>query len=417
MATILSINASIEVTGGADRFFIELNRLMLGKGERVITFTYRTRSGLPVVSTDSNYVHYFINKNIYPEGVLRKTTGLIGVFYAPRILKELDKIIGKEKPVIAHIHNIYHRIPYGIIDVLNKHGIKTVWWLHDYKWICPNHQLFTRGSICKRCISKNYFNAIKYRCQINSFLKSTVACCFAYFVLLNRYRNKIDRFIAPSWSAYSQFKEFDFPISKVNVLPHFNYGAVNSTAGVVATKEHEKPYALYVGRIEENKGLSHLVRAFGESGYLLKIVGTGNYERTLKKYCGDKKITNIECVGYITPENLHRYYCNSQFVVVPSVWYEVFGLAIVESFNHAKPVIASDIGAIPEIVENGKSGLLYQSDDVEDFCEKIKWMFDNPESVRQMGLYARHYVLSHYSSEKYWEDLQKLHEELSHGQS
>lgn len=409
--TILSINASFQVRGGADRFFTELNRLMLGKGERVITFTYRPES--PVVSTDPDYAHYFINKELYPAGVLNNIAGLIGVFYAPRILKDLEKIIEKEKPVIAHIHNIYHRIPYGIIDVLNKHGIRTVWWLHDYKWICPNHQLYTQGSICKRCIRKNYFNAIRYRCQVNSFLKSTVACCFACFAAVNRYCNKIDRFIAPSQSAYSQFKEFNFPISKVKVLPHFSYGTIDLTAGVTATKGPEKPYALYVGRIEENKGLSHLVRAFGKSGFLLKIVGTGNYERTLKKYCGDKKLTTIEFVGYVPSENLPDYYRNSHFVVVPSVWFEVFGLAIVESFNYGKPVVASDIGAIPEIVENGKTGLLYRAGDEENLCKKATWMFENPESAGEMGLCARNCVTQRFSAEKYWEELQQLHREVS----
>jgi len=168
-----------------------------------------------------------------------------------------------------------------------------------------------------------------------------------------------------------------------------------------------------VGRIEENKGVSHLVRAFGESGYPLKIVGTGNYERTLKKYCGDKKFNYIEFVGYVPPKNLPDYYRDSLFVVVPSVWYEVFGLAIVESFNYGKPVVASAIGAIPEIVENGKTGMLYQTGDAEDLCKKVTWMFDNPESARQMGLNAQTFAVHWYSSEKYWGELQTLHRELS----
>jgi glycosyltransferase involved in cell wall biosynthesis len=395
------------VTGGADRFFSELNRLMLSKGERVVTFTYRPKS--PIVSTHPNCMHYFIDKEVYPEGILGKMAGLIGVFYDPRILKDLRKIIEKEKPVIAHIHNIYHRIPYGIINVLKNHGIKTVWWLHDYKWICPNHQLYTRGGLCKRCINKNYFNAIVYRCQTHSFLKSTIACCFAYFIAWKKYCNKIDLFISPSRNTYTQFKEFAFPVSKVKVLPHFNYGIANAAADVAAVKKEQKPYALYVGRIEENKGLSHLVRAFGESGYPLKIVGTGSYERTLKRYCGDKKYTNIEFTGYVPPEDLSIYYLYSQFVVVPSVWYEVFGLAIVEAFNHGKSVVAADIGAIPEIIENGKTGMLYKAGDVEDLCKKIKWMFENPESVRQMGLDAQKNAAYRFSSDKYWEELQKLH--------
>ena len=397
--------------GGADRFFTELNRLMLGKGERVITFTYRPR--LPVESTHSNYIHYFINKELYPEGILKKFIGIIGIFYASRILKDLEKIIEKEKPVIAHIHNIYHRIPYGIIDVLKKYGIKSVWWLHDYKWICPNHQLYTMGHLCKKCVDRRYAHAIKYRCQLGSFWKSAIVSCFAYFVSLNKWRDKIDRFIAPSQSACSLFKEFDFPVSKIKVLPHFNYGEVDAVGDTVPAEQPAKPYALYVGRIEKNKGLFHLVRTFGASGHPLKIIGSGTYKIEIKKYCTDNKFDNVEFTGYVPPDRLSGYYRASLFVVVPSVWYEVFGLAIVESFNYGKPVVASAIGAIPEIVENGKTGMLYQTGDAEDLCKKVTWMFDNPESARQMGLNAQKLAAHRYSSEKYWGELQTLHRELS----
>lgn len=411
MATIISINACVEVTGGADRFFHELNKLMIENGQRVLTFTCRPwTTKIPGITDE---IRYFIEKDVYPAGGFSKFAGLISVFYDRGILKNLENIVRQEKPSIAHIHNIYHRIPYTIISVLKKHGIKTVWWIHDYKWICPNHQLFTKGQPCKRCSDGNYVNAIIHRCQSNSILKSAIACCLAYYVSLNNYRDKIDQFITPSQSAYSNLKEFDFPISKVKVLPHFNYGtAALASDSTVTKKPATHPYALYIGRIEENKGISHLVRAFGRSGYPLRLIGTGSYESKIKKYCSEKKFTAIEFFGYIPPEQLSNYYREALFVVVPSVWYEVFGLTILEAFNFSKPVVAADIGAIPEIVENGKSGLLYRPGDTEDFCKKTKWMFDNPESARQMGLDAQKIAADRFSSEKYWEELQKLHYEL-----
>ena len=410
MKTILSINASFQVRGGADRLFVELNRLMIDKGDRVVTFTYKPK--VAIGDAHPNYVHYFIDKELYPNSVLKTIIGIIRAFYAPRILKDLERIIEKEKPVIAHIHNIYHRIPYDILNILHKHGVRSVWWLHDYKWRCPNHQLYTQGNICKKCKDGNYFKAVKYRCHLDSFLKSSITCFFAYFVSANKYINKVDMFIAPSLSVYSLFKEFNFPISIVKVLPHFNYGVFDVEVAAVTTKQQENPFALYVGRIEKNKGRLHLVRAFGESGYPLKIIGTGNYEIELKKYCIDNKLVNVEFSGYIPPDRLSGYYYTSLFVVVPSVWYEVFGLSVLESFNHAKPVVASAIGAIPEIVENMKTGLLFKPGDVEDLCKRIKWMFENPESAREMGLNAQKFAADHYSPEKYWEELQRLQKKL-----
>lgn len=410
MNAILSINASFHVRGGADRFFTELNRLMLDKGEKVITFTYGPDSPVTAFTPDS--VHYFINRELYPAGILKKNTATAGVFYSPRIVKDLERIIKKEKPAVAHIHNIYHRLPYGIIDVLKKHGVKTVWWLHDYKWICPNHQLYTEGSPCKRCMNGCYMNAILHRCQLGSLYKSVMIAAFAYFVAAHRWRDTVDRFIAPSQSVFALFREFGFPVSRISVLPHFNYCTGYNGGGEGPAEQTDRSYALYAGRLEKNKGIFHCVQAFGAAGNPLKIAGTGNYETELRKYCASNRFDSIEFVGYVAPEKLSGYYRNALFVVVPSVWYEVFGLAIMEAFNHAKPVVAADIGAIPEIVENGKSGLLYRAGDAEDLREKIRWMFDNQEQAGRMGQRARRFVQQRFSPENYWKELCLLHDAL-----
>jgi glycosyltransferase involved in cell wall biosynthesis len=409
VSTILSINTSLQVRGGADRFFTELNRLMLDNGERVITFTYSPDS--PVAASTPDRVHYFINKKPYPAGILKKIAATAGVFFSPRIVKDLERIIIKEKPAVAHIHNIYHRFPYGIIDVLKKHGVKSIWWLHDYKWICPNHQLYTQGLLCKRCVNGNYVNAIVHRCQLESLYKSAIVSAFACFVAANGFRDKVDRFIAPSQSVCALFKESGFPASKMLVLPHFNYTATDDAGeGRGAAAEYSgKPYALYAGRIEKNKGVFSCVQAFGASGNSLKIAGTGNYEAELRNYCADKGYAAVEFLGHLGPGKLSGYFRNALFVVVPSVWYEVFGLAIIEAFSHAKPVVAADIGAIPEIVEDGKTGLLYRPGDIGELREKIQWMFDNPEQTGRMGQSARRFVQQRFSPENYWKELCSLH--------
>jgi glycosyltransferase involved in cell wall biosynthesis len=408
--TILSINASLHVRGGADRFFTELNRLMLDKGESVVTFTYRPVR--PVDNAHPRLKSYFIDRILYPEGVWKKITGIVGVFYSRRIMRDLEAIIEKEKPAVAHVHNIYHRIPYGIIDVLKKHGVKTVWWLHDYKWICPNHQLYTQGSLCKRCVNGRYMNAMLHRCQLESLYKSAIVTAFAYFVDANGFRDKVDRFIAPSQSVFTLFREFGFPVSRISVLPHFNYSAGYDGGGERAIERPGRPFALYAGRLEKNKGIFSLVQAFGASGHALKIAGTGNTEAELRKYCAERGYAEVEFLGHLAPEKLSGHFRNALFVVVPSVWYEVFGLAIIEAFNYAKPVVAADIGGIPEVVEDGKNGLLYRPGDREDLRGKVLWMFDNQEQAGQMGQYARRYVQQKFSPDSFWKELGSLHASL-----
>ena len=409
MATVLSINASFSVRGGADRFCSGLNRLMMDNGEHVVSFTCK-----PAPSSDDDHscsAHYSVAKELYPRSVWRAIAGFAEIFYNPRVLRELERVVEKEKPVIAHIHNIYHRMPYGIIDVLKKHRVRILWWLHDYKWICPNHQLYTRGALCKRCVSGRYTNAMRYRCQQGSLCKSVIVSAFAYFVAAKGWKEKVDGFIAPSQSVFTLFKEFGFPVSKIHVLPHFN-PCVHADARESMSESSEKPYALYAGRIEKNKGLFHCIQAFGKTGSRLKVIGSGNFEVELKKYCEANKFSSIEFHRRVAPRKLGSYYRGAVFVVVPSVWYEVFGLAIIEAFHYAKPVVAAAIGAIPEIVEDGKSGVLYRAGDQEDLKKKAAWMFENPGMVRQMGHYAREQVRRKYSPDCYWKQLQALHRVL-----
>lgn len=406
MTTIISINSSYSVQGGADRFFGEVNRLIRSHGERVITFTNNVNN-----SNNYNDLAYFTKKYVPNGGLIPSTNNLIRIFYCPPIIKDLKKVLEKEKPEIAHIHNIYHRMPYGIIKVLKSHNVKILWWLHDYKWICPNHLLYTQNAICKRCVDMKYFHSVKYKCQKDSITQSVLIALLGYYLKINKYSIYIDLFIAPSNHVYNTFREFGFPESKIRVLPHFCYFK-NTFTALKDKKDIEQRFALYVGRLEKNKGILPMIEAFGQTNRPLKIVGKGNYMKEMQLYCQTKHYSNIMFIGHLPPNELNKYYQNALFTVLPSVWYEVFGLTILESFSYGIPVIASKIGAIPEIVEHRKSGLLCTSNDIESLKEGMKYMFDNPKEVIKMGNYARKVAFEKFAPDIYWKKLKHIHESL-----
>jgi glycosyltransferase involved in cell wall biosynthesis len=384
--------------------------LLIANNDRVITYTYLPDSDME--TTRSNEVHYFFQHTLHWKGLLGKLIALVTIFHAPEVIHDLENIIDKEKPVIAHIHNIYHRFPYRIVTVLNKHNIKIIWWLHDYKWVCPNNQLFTQGRLCRRCLTGNYFNAIRYRCQKGSLKESIITVFFAFFVAAMQYRKKIDLFVAPSRFAMMQMIEFAFQRGNITLLPHFHYLKNIDVGNHVYHADSEPRYALYVGRIEQNKGLLTLVKAFGNSPLRLLIIGTGNSEHELQAYCRNNNVTCIDFLGYRKPEELGPFYRNSTCVVVPSNWYEIFGLTILEAFAFKKPVVAAAIGAIPEVVEDGKTGLLFKPGDSADLIAKVNYLFENPGIARGMGKAGFASLEKKFSRKRYIKQLHSIHHKL-----
>lgn len=404
MAKFISINASYVVKGGADRFFTVLNSLLRQSGHQVLTFTTAPENKNSIDSYPRGT--YFTKEYKEIGGIKQKIGNLLRIFYSADISADLEKVLEKEKPDIALIHNIYHRMPYSIVKTLKRHGVKIVWWLHDYKWICPNHQLFTQGSICRRCLDSSFLNAIFFRCQKGSLAGSIIVTLLNYYITIHKYQRYVDCFIAPSrFSA-----EIHAKLGKVVHIQHFNH--TNQLPIQTGNPHLSNPYSLYVGRIEPNKGIKMLVDSFAEMEFRLKIVGDGKFLKEISDYCRIKKLKNIEFEGFQPPEKLFSYYEFSLFTIVPSQWYEVFGLSILESFSFKKPVVASKIGAIPEIIEHGKSGLLYDAYSKEDLKEKVTYMFQHQDETYIMGRYAQEKVSEKYSPEKYIQNLQNLIDSL-----
>jgi len=408
MSTILSINATAEVHGGADRFFHELNRLLASHDEKVITFTAKPNDR---IDESLNIKRYFFDTAFHHRGIRNAIGKFIGIFHNSPLNRALAIIIQSEQPDIVHVHNIYHRIPFSILKTIKKTGkAKILWWLHDYKWICPNHQLFTSDEICTRCKDGRYGHAVRYRCQNGSLMQSLIIAAFSRFIRWRDYAAFVDAFIAPSHACARMFADFGFQSSKIRVLPHFNYLPQSSVA-LERSADLPDRYAVYVGRLERNKGILPMIEAFGSLKYPLIIAGKGNLEDAARHLCAEKGYANIRFIGHQTTNALNAYYAHCAFSVVPSLWYEIFGLSVLESYAHGKPVVASRMGALPETVEDGKSGLLCTAGDVADLVDKCRRMIDAPAVSKTMGECGRALLRSRFSAEDYWERLNVLHNE------
>lgn len=405
---ILQINKFYFEQGGAEHYMFSVSRLLEQYGHKVIPFAMDHERN---VATE--WSGYFPSKveTMDPSFSWSKLKIAGRMFYSFQAKNKIAKLIKETKPDIAHIHNIYHQISPSILSTLKKNKIPVVMTVHDYKLVCPNYILYTNGSPCQRCLGHKYYRAVSNRCLKNSYPASCLVAAEMYFhKIVKIYEKNIDLFIAPSQFVHDKLVEFGLDSKKISVLPHF-----------VETK-HVKPeygsgdgYFLYVGRLKEEKGVDVLIKAMAklDNDVQLKIVGTGPDREKLQELARDLNLGNVSFLGQQAGEEIAELFKNARAVVVPSRVWETFGLAAAETMAFGKPVIASNVGSLPELVADGASGLLFKSEKVADLARKMEHLIKNPGLAERMGRHGRERIIKLTSTRKHYQDLLKIYQKVS----
>jgi len=364
--------------GGSVSAFFETKKILERKGHEIIIFSMQDAENEESVYSKYFPSHFDINKS---QTVFQKLKLAVKSIHNREATKKLEQLIIKEKPEIAHIHNIYHYITPAIFTTLKKYNIPIVFKLSDYKPICPNYKLFTQGSICERCKGAKYYNAVRYKCLKNSYSVSGVAMLEAYYHKMKKSYKKVDYFLAPSNFMIKKVTEFGVPIDKVCLLRN----VLNFSDFKPEPNKHN--FFSYVGRISEEKGLNILIEAVAYlkknnqlGNFHLIIVGKGPAEETLKAMVDDLNLTSeVEFRGFLKKMSSKWKYIlkKSSFTVLPSIWYDNSPIAVSESLAFGTPVIISDLGGTPEMIDDKISGLIFKHNNVKDLAKKIKYFIDN----------------------------------------
>ncbi|WP_415879642.1 glycosyltransferase [Methylomonas sp. TEB] len=307
------------------------------------------------------------------------------------------------KPDIVHVHNFFPQISPSIYDACIQEAVPVVQTLHNYRLICPGAILMRGGKICEQCISGSPYQAVLYGCYRGSKMGSLVV---AHMVSHHRnqgtWSNKVNKFIALTEFAKSKFVQAGFPVEKIAIKPNF----IGDPYKVTAPMAKAKPgFALFVGRISDEKGIRKLVKAWSklEGKCELKIAGSGPLEDSLQG------IANITVLGRRSPSEISVLMQQACFLVLPSEWYEGFPLVLVEALAHGLPVLASRLGSMLDIIEDGKTGLLFTPTDANDLADKAKWLIDHPKELERFSENARSVFYEKYTDEENYSALMKIY--------
>jgi glycosyltransferase involved in cell wall biosynthesis len=298
--------------------------------------------------------------------------------------------IEKFRPEIVHFHNFFPLISPLAYKACRKAGVAVVQTLHNYRTICPGGQLMRDGQICELCVHGSPIWGVVHRCYRGSLVGSAAV---SYMVNLHRKRQtwstEVDRFIALSEFSRRVFVEAGFPESRIEVKPNFMDDPGEPPP------DRARSGVLFVGRLSKEKGAEVLVRAAAKSGFELRIAGDGPELESLRRNAAP----NIRFLGRLPHDAILEEVRRAAVLAIPSLWYEAFPMVVLEAFASATPVVASRLGALADIVEDGVTGLHATKGDAANLAERIVQLLCSPMLARRLGHQARTAFLRQFTRE------------------
>ena len=302
----------------------------------------------------------------------------------PQEARAVGAIVARERPDVVHFHNTFPLVSPGALRAARREGAAVVQTLHNFRLVCPSADLLRDGRLCEDCIGRTFaWPALRHACYRDSVAASaTIAASTAWHHLRGTWSAAVDRYVVPTRIVRDKFVQGGFPADRIDVKPNF----VARDPGIGCG---EKGHAVFVGRLSPEKGLDVLLEAWrdvpGDTG--LVIVGDGPSAPLVQEAA--RRDPRIEWVGHRSRDEVERIVGAASLLVMPSVWYETFGLCIVEAFARGTPVVASRLGAMAELVEDGQTGALFDPGDAPDLARTVIDLQRNPTRLQRMRGAAR----------------------------
>ena len=341
------------------------------------------------------------NAEIQQRGLVGKLWAFLNIGWSSEGYCAIKDEIQDFRPDIMHVHNYKYLLSPSIFGAAKDLGVPTVLTLHNYRLACPAGQFLRNGHVCEDCLNGFPYRMLWHRCTSANPIKN-----FCQFYLYwNTRRRKlltpwVDAYIALSDFGKTRFVAAGLPQERIFVKPNFIDDTYHAPA-----RGLNSGAAIFVGRLSGEKGVDKLVDAWQDINYPLKIVGDGPLFDSLRR----RAAPQICFEGSLSHEDVLKQIANSSFLVFPSVWYEGFGLTLIEAMVMGKPVLATDLGSRHEMVRNGYNGFLYRHDDPHELQEKARELIENHELREGMGKNARKEYLSKYSPEFNYQQLMKIY--------
>jgi glycosyltransferase involved in cell wall biosynthesis len=348
---VLLVNKFHYRKGGSETYYFSVAEALRSRGHEVIFFAMKEETqNLPCEQEK-----YFVSNASVQGGWKSRLNMLLHIAYSKEAYRNMKKLLQEENPDLVLLNLVHKQITLSIIDAIREYDPKLpiFWTMHDLIVICPSYTMLDgSGNICEKCTKGSFRPCVTNRCIKGSGLMSMISRYEAEYIRRKKWYAQIDLFICPSEFYKRKLQAANFTTSRIVTMrnplpPETEYGK----------NEQNDGYLLYFGRLSKEKGVKTLIDATVSVGCPLMIAGIGPMEVELKAYA--KKMPNITFLGFRSGKPLTDLIRNSLCVVLPSEWYENGPYSAMEAMALGKPLIVSDYGGLPELVEDGVNGYVY----------------------------------------------------------
>jgi glycosyltransferase involved in cell wall biosynthesis len=379
---VLHVNKFLYRRGGAEGYLLDLAELQRAQGDEVAFFGMSH----PENDTPQRYGAHFpphVELEPAPRGPIRRAAAVGRMVYSPASRRGLARVMSDFKPDVVHMHNIYHQLSPSILGAVRAAGVRCVLTLHDYKLACPSYQLLDGHTICDACVTGGPWQAARRRCKDGSFGASAVLSLESWVHRTTRAYGGVDAFVSPSRFLAGVMRRAGVFPERMRVVNHF------VDAAAVPVAERPGSGVVYAGRLAREKGVDTLISAAADGGFRLDIAGDGPARSALEALAAERAPDRVRFHGRLAKPALHALLRGAAVAAVPSRWHENQPMAVLEAFACGLPVVTTDLGGLPEMVEPGVDGAIVSADDPAALAGALGELLADPERAFAMGRAGR----------------------------
>ena len=380
---ILAVHNYYQQRGGEDQCFEDEVRVLRSNGHEVV----------------ENIVHNDSIEHTSKLKVARET------LWNRSAYRKIQIAIRDFEPDLMHVMNTFPLLSPSIFYGAKKLGIPVIHEVQNYRLSCAGAYLLRDGKICEKCVGTAFpYPAVLHRCYRGSLIGSTVvASTIALHRFWRTWHHAVDIIVCPSEIAKLKLIETGLPADKIQV----KLNALDIDPGI---GDGPAGFAVFVGRLSPEKGLNTLIQAWKQNTRLppLKIIGDGPLLEFVR--LAQSSDQRIQCLGRLPILELLDVVGRANCLVMPSIWYETFGRTTVEAFAKGTPVVGSRIGGTAEIIDDGRTGWLFNPGDASDLAEKVERAMNlTREESANFRNATRHEYLRRYTSKVNYERIMEIY--------
>lgn len=407
---IVIANYRYFIAGGPEKYMFKFMEAAKKRGIEVIPFSVNNPQNV-----DTPYSKYFAkprSSELMYSDTKKSVSNMVGMVRATVWNYDADKCLRKlirdtSPDAVYILHEVNHLSP-SIIRVAKKEGVRVVHRISDFFMFCAKYDFLCDNEICEACLHRDYSKALERKCVKGSKTITALRVIAMKLYWKTKVFDDVDQYICTCEFSKGKLIEGGIPADKITCIPTF----IDAEA-IVPCYEHDK-YFLFLGRMAQQKGTIYAIEAMKylrNTDFVLKITGTisdSEEDQQIWTYIKDNGLEDkIVFTGFKHGIELEEMISRATCIVCPSIWYENMPNTVIESYAHGKPVVASRVGSLAEIVVDGETGLLFEMKNAKDMADKLRRFVDEGSLSWELGKKARQVCEQNYAEYEHMESVFK----------